>query len=139
LLDCAIAKLYSSPVFIFVFSRGTGGLAGGIFMLFAIMGLVLFLIGGVFMLGREAYTRISAERYYQTHYGSDWKERYLEEQHVSVAKTNQDIMVGVGGLLVIPTTAFLIYRQFVPNRGNRSGSRRRHRRRSCSSNLSNPR
>jgi hypothetical protein len=103
-------------------------------MIFAIIALALFLIGGVFMCGYQAYTRMSTEWYYRTHYGSDWKERYREEQRVSVARTHQDIMVGVGGMLLVPTIVFLIYRQIVPNRGGSSQSRRhRHRRRSSSS------
>jgi hypothetical protein len=105
-------------------------------MMIAIAGVALCLIGGVFMCGYEAYTRISTERYYQAHYGSDWKERFLDEQHVSVAKTNQDILVGVGGMVLVPTIAFLIYRQVIPKRSGSSRSRsrsRRHRRRSSSS------
>ena len=100
-------------------------------MIFAIIGLALFLVGGVFMCGYQAYTRISTEKYYQSHYGTDWKERYFEEQRVSVAKTNQDIMVGAGGMLLIPTIAFLIYRQVAPRHGGGTRSRR-HRRRSRS-------
>jgi Ca2+/Na+ antiporter len=85
-------------------------------------------VGVLFLLGYEIYIRVMNEWSCRARHGAEWRQYYDQEQHVSLAETNTQILVAVGGIVAVTVLTYLIYRQAVPNKSRRPGSRRRKKR-----------
>ena len=98
-------------------------------MVQAMIGFGVFLLGSMIFLGHEVYVQVSSELGYRSRFGADWKQHYEEARHTSVDEIHTKIAIACGGLIVIPTLVYFIYRQAAPPSPCGDSSRRRRRRR----------
>lgn len=93
----------------------------------ALLGLGMVPIVTYILIGHEVMKCLAAEKIYQQQYGDTWREHYLAERHISVEEEHRKAYFGIGGLVTMTVLLYLLYRQIVPRRSKRKGSRRRRR------------
>lgn len=76
-------------------------------------------------MGRHIHERVTAEVRYRHLYGAEWKEHYSADRHVTVEKDHNKLLVAAGGVAVVVTLCFMIYRQVLPRQSGRRRFRRR--------------
>ena len=90
------------------------------------LGAIVFVGLCLIVITREIYARIVLELGYYHQYGENWRQRFLEEQRISVDDENMHILIGALGLVLVGVLMYFIYRQIAPKR--HGGSRHRRRR-----------
>src|SRR5258705_10060483 len=86
--------------------------------------LIVMVMFGAFycFIGRQVCNRVGAEFSYRARFGAEWKQRYAEEMHVSVAKNREQLLIGTAGLIAVTGLGYLVYRQLLPKRSLRRHS-----------------
>ena len=91
--------------------------------------VVIFVLASMITFGSRIYQEIALESAYHREFGPDWKQRYetrFGKDPLSQAHGN--IAFGIGGLAVILTIIWFIYRELsARDRLSQSSSRRRRR------------
>jgi hypothetical protein len=92
--------------------------------------VLLFVLGGLIIVGTEIYKEITIEAQCQRQFGQDWKQQY--ESHYgpnSLSEAHTKMLIGIVAIPVILIIVWLISREVAGrNQLSRSSSRRRRRR-----------